>query len=352
MTWRGVSDNRRCLRPFIAVEADALLPVGSLVIEAEFASQKAAQPLVDMAGQQDWPFRFAMHLHRDGSLMVHHGQGIALTELCAQLPQPDHGATLRVTLSWHAPERLGILTLENLSTNETVQKVFRNPLPWAERDLARLIASPRECGVGDTVQGLAVSDDMAAVGISGGFARGTLVDTQYGPRAIETLEPGDQVQTSEHGQQPVLQVISYEVPAVGSCAPLTLTAPFHGLIRDLTISPNHQVLVEGADAEYLFGSDAVLVSAGYLARGSGNASPPRAATIRYYQVLLEAHVCLSIGGMWGESLFVGDLVDQPARLATSPLAAIPRCDLPRHQSTVGPQLKGYEAIVLVSALFD
>ncbi|MEL7116521.1 MAG: Hint domain-containing protein, partial [Pseudomonadota bacterium] len=132
--------------------------------------------------------------------------------------------------------------------------------------------------------------------------------------------------------------------------PIALHAPFFGLERDLTVAPDHRLLVWGADAEYLFGAEEVLIEARYLNRFASGLPKHRPATQRYVHVLIGSHVCLSVGGGWGESLYLGDLADHPARHAMSPLRRIPSSELPRHTAMVGPELGGYEAAVLVSSL--
>ena len=72
--------------------------------------------------------------------------------------------------------------------------------------------------------------------------------------------------------------------------------------------------------------------------------------LQYAHVIMDAHVCLSVGGGWGESLYLGDIADKPVKLATSILRDVGSGALPRHTRIAGPELNGYEAIVLVSAM--
>jgi hypothetical protein len=283
-------------------------------------------------------------------MLVEYRQDAQVTKARLRFAQPDRDANLRITLTWHAPRRIGLMTLENHDTGEQSQSVFADPHPWPLDDFAALIELGDNCSVCPTTTLLACSDAVEPVGLRTGFAAGTKIDTAAGPRAVERLRPGDVVQTSEHGMQPIRRTIIQEVPAFGRFAPVRLRAPFFGLQRDLTVAPEHRLLISGVDAEYLFGSDEVLVEARHLAQMAAGPRLKPSPTIRYVQVLLDAHVCLSVAGAWSESLYLGDLVDHPEKHAGSALAGIARRDLPRHHRVASPQLRGYEAMVLVSEL--
>ena len=351
MSWIGISTGRRVLRAPARSDPNEIITVGTVVLELPFQPKVGqTQTVFDLNPTLEWPRRIHMTLSAEGVVAVESRLGSAVRNTSVAIAKPDPDAELRITLSWHAPERLGLLTVENLDTKELVQKMFEHPLPWTQCDVFTLIEPNNDCYIDHSLGLIAVSDQIEPVGLSGGFGAGTMVDTDAGPVAVEDLRPGDIVQTSEHGMQPIRRITSYEVPSAGRFAPIELTAPFFGLDRDLIVARDHRLLVEGADAEYLFGTDEVLIAAHYLKRMAAPLMPTRPATVRYVQVLLDAHVCLSVGGAWGESLYVGDLRDNPARLATSTLAHVLPKDLPRHAAIAGPQLKGYEAIVLVSAL--
>ena len=351
MSWIAISDGRRVLRTPDVGDVDRLLSVGTIISEVAFSAEdQTRQTVVRWSRDDKWQRDFHISLGPLGDILVEHRQAGAKSYAFMKFPKPDPGAELRITLSWHAPERLGLLTVENLATEDFTQKVYEKPHPWLKGDVAALIGNGTARQFDPSVTLFAVSDAIEPVGLARGFAAGTLVDTPNRQKPVEDLQAGDIVQTSEHGMQPIRRIASFEVPSAGRFAPIELTAPFFGLENDLSVAPNHRLLVSGADAEYLFGTDEVLVEAHYLARMAAPLEPSRPATIRYVHVLMDAHVCLSVGGAWGESLYLGNLADDPKRLRTSPLANVPPNELPRHTRIAGPQLKGYEAIVLVSAL--
>ncbi|MHA6324304.1 Hint domain-containing protein [Roseivivax sp. CAU 1753] len=83
------------------------------------------------------------------------------------------------------------------------------------------------------------------------YAPGTLIDTPDGPRAVETLKPGDLVITLDNGAQPIRWTRSADYPlkdAEVDTKPVQIKAdalgpglPKHALI----VSPQHRILVGG-----------------------------------------------------------------------------------------------------------
>lgn len=353
MSWFAISNGRHQVKPpkILVPETGSLLTTGTILVEFQYTAEEGQrQTVLDLHRQVGWLRKFRLTIDGRGQVVAEHRQGTAITKAALTADQPDRDATLRLTFSWQAPERLGLMTLENIDNGQIFQTVFEEPYPWPLDDVAALLALKDTC-VGDpTVTLLACSDELEPVGHYAGFASGTLVDTNYGALPIEALRPGYLVRTSDGDMQPVRHVVRYEMPALGRFSPVRLRAPYFGLKRDLTVAPDHRLLITGVDAEYLFGTDAVLVEARHLAKMAGSHRPWRQNTIHYVQVLLDTHTCLSVAGAWGESLFLGDLARHPARHATSLLAGIPARELPRHTKIVSPQLCSYEAMVLVSAL--
>ncbi len=85
------------------------------------------------------------------------------------------------------------------------------------------------------------------------FAPGTLISTAQGPRAVETLRPGDLVLTLDNGLQEILWVRSgdqaledLDVDAKPVLIPAGSLGPGRPA-RDLIVSPQHRILVGGQD---------------------------------------------------------------------------------------------------------
>lgn len=352
MSWIGISDGRHTRRAVCWSGGEApLLSAGSLLVEAQFRpGPDRRQTLVALRRQNGWIREFRLSFAAAGNLLLEHRQGAGSVHALLAFPPPEGDNTLRITITWDAPERIGVIALENLDTGEIYQKIFDAPHPWPVDDVAALIGHDPECSYDRSLSALAVSDHMQPIGWRGGILAGTLIDTPQGPRQAQDLRPGDRVYTYEHGAQPVRAVLSREVPTLGQFAPVRLSAPFFGLTRDLAIARDHRIRVSGADAEYLFGTDSVLIEAGYLQHMIRPAPLSAPLTTRYMHLLMDAHMSLSMAGTWGESLFLGKLADDPARLATSALSGYRPETLPRHTRIAGQELRKYEAVVLVSAL--
>jgi len=352
MSWIGISTGRRAV---VAPDApgrgaDPLLPTGTLTIELQVAADAGRrQTVIELDRHDGWQRRFRIVLDPEGGMFLEHRQGGAVVRTVLEFDRPERDATLRLTLGWHAPDRLGLLSAENLDSGDLVQTLFADPHPWPRDDISALIRA-EGCRIDPSVTLIAVSDRVSPVGPCTGLAAGAAVTTPEGAVAVQNLRAGDTVLTPQNGFQSVRAVTGRVVPALGRFAPVRLRAPFFGLTRDLVSAPDHRLLVSGADAEYLFGADSVLVEARHLARMAAVPEAPRSPTIRYVQVLLDSHDCLSVGGAWAESLYLGHLADRPLRHATSVVAGLPAAKLPRHTRIASPQLCRYEAMVLVSAM--
>jgi len=109
-------------------------------------------------------------------------------------------------------------------------------------------------------------------------------------------------------------------------------------------------LFEGAEAEYLFGEDAVLIEARQLLGHPSATLSPAKLTRTYFQILLDHHECIQLSGAWSESLFVGRLAERPQVLATSRLYQLPSSAMPIHRKYVRPMLRNYETRTLLDAL--
>lgn len=349
MTWLAIGDGRRVLRSPAPEAHFSLMPRGTLVAELPFIAEEGRRVrLFDLTRDLPWQNRMQMWLDTAGSVVFEHRQGDSVARAKLTFPAPSPETPLRISVCWHGPERLGLVAVENLTTYASHTTVFQDARPISFGDAAALIGPhaqrhPQICAV-------AVSDRAEPTGLRGGFAAGTMIDGPHGPRPVETLAPGDPVQTSAHGVQPIRQVVAYDVPSIGRFTPLRLAAPFFGLTEDLVVAHDHRLMVSGPEAEYLFGAEDVLIEARHLNRLAATVERARSPSIRYYHVLLDAHVCLSVSGGWAESLYVGDPTRAPVARATSLVSRLENARSIRHGQIAGPELCGYEAAVLVSAL--
>lgn len=136
------------------------------------------------------------------------------------------------------------------------------------------------------------------------FAAGTMIDTPRGPRAIETLRPGDLVLTLDRGAQPIRSVWRGERPGIGPYAPVRIAAGTFGAARDLLVSRNHRLLVRHPQAALLFGEPEVLVMAKSLAGGAGVRCETM-PSVTYHHLFLDRHEIVRASGVLAETFFPG-----------------------------------------------
>ncbi|UZD91919.1 Hint domain-containing protein [Cognatishimia activa] len=145
------------------------------------------------------------------------------------------------------------------------------------------------------------------------FTPGTQIATIRGLVDVADLEIGDLVCTRDHGMQeirwigkralsedeltrlPHLRGITIQKDALGENMP----------DRDMTVSPNHRVLVSDPKVELCFGEREVLVSAKHLLGFSG-VSKSDATTQTYIHVLFDRHEIVLSDQLWSESFQPGE----------------------------------------------
>jgi hypothetical protein len=135
------------------------------------------------------------------------------------------------------------------------------------------------------------------------FARGTLIGTPAGERAVETLGPGDLVLTLDRGPAALRWVASRLVPAMGRFAPVVFEQGAIGNRRRLVVSPQHRMLVRGAKVELLFGQEEVLAPARSLVDGD-RVWVREGGEVEYFHLLFDRHEIVFAEGVPAESLFV------------------------------------------------
>jgi len=138
------------------------------------------------------------------------------------------------------------------------------------------------------------------------FTPGTLIATAHGPRAIETLRPGDLIVTRDHGLQPLRWVGSRTVAATGNHAPIRLDPTLlQGASAPLLVSPQHRMLWSGSRAQMYFGESEVLVAATHLL-GSPAARRVEGGLVTYMHLMLDRHEVIYANDAATESFFPGD----------------------------------------------
>ncbi|MEL6645532.1 MAG: Hint domain-containing protein [Pseudomonadota bacterium] len=136
------------------------------------------------------------------------------------------------------------------------------------------------------------------------FTPGTLIDTAAGPRAVETLRPGDLVRTADHGLQPIRWAGRRVVQGTGALAPVRIMAGALGNTRAIEVSPQHRMLLTGWRAEMATGAPEVLAAAKHLINGDTIVQVPR-RDVTYIHLLFDRHEIIFAEGIPTESFLPG-----------------------------------------------
>lgn len=145
------------------------------------------------------------------------------------------------------------------------------------------------------------------------FCAGTLIETDQGPRPIETLRVGDRVQTLDHGLQVLRWIgqreLSTEALQIApQLRPIRIARDALGRgqpARDLCVSPQHRILIRSVIAERMNGAREVLIAAKHLVGLPGIVVLAGAAPVTYLHMLFDRHEVVFANGAAAESLFTG-----------------------------------------------
>jgi len=192
------------------------------------------------------------------------------------------------------------------------------------------------------------------------FGAGTGISTPQGIRPIETLSAGDLVTCGDGVDRPIRWIGNRalgpdDLAEHPHLRPIIVRPGAFGLAvptRDVVLSPQHAVLVQGWRAELLFGEAKVLVPAKSLVDGKTVVARGAGQGVDYYHILLDAHHTVLADGLECETLL-------PAAMAQGALDAGARAeicflfpDLVRDLSAFGPafcrSLTVREGLVLAS----
>ena len=175
------------------------------------------------------------------------------------------------------------------------------------------------------------------------FARGTLILTDRGEIPIENICMGDFVMTRDHGAQMVRWVGSRNITApllrlMSNLLPVRIQAGALGdgvPARDLTVSPQHRILVRSRIAERMFGASEVLVAAKQFLQIDGIDIATDMKEVEYFHMLFDQHEVVFADGAETESLYTG-----PEALKSVGPSAL------REIVSIFPELQGYDGSVV------
>jgi len=191
------------------------------------------------------------------------------------------------------------------------------------------------------------------------FTAGTLIRTENGARPVETLSPGDLVETRDNGLQP-LRWIGHkrlgprELLKRPELHPILLPAGCLGdglPSRDLMLSPQHRVLLGGWQLQMHFGLDEALAPAHALVGKNGIARLDGNRELVYFHIMFDRHEIVFSNDLASESFLVGDTIrDGMDRAQLDEILTIfPELADARgkdHPEPAAPILRNYEAQVI------
>lgn len=137
------------------------------------------------------------------------------------------------------------------------------------------------------------------------FVTGTMIQTDRGERRVETLRPGDLVETFDSGLQPIRWVGHKSVEIDAHSAPVRIDAGCFGAHRALSVSPQHRVMLRDYGAQLMFGESEVLIAAKDLVNGTTIRRCLEAQHVVYVHLLLDTHHVIYSNGLTTESFLPG-----------------------------------------------
>ncbi len=148
----------------------------------------------------------------------------------------------------------------------------------------------------------------------GGIGEGANIRTPCGPRRVELVRPGDLIVTRDNGLQPVRmiwmrEIRQLDITADPGAAPIHLCPRAVGPMMpklDMTVAPDHRVLVPGYRLLGQEDTTCCLVQARELARSSDAAYVDTSAKIsKFYTFVFDSHQVFACNGLPLESFLAG-----------------------------------------------
>ncbi|MDP2061825.1 MAG: Hint domain-containing protein [Phaeovulum sp.] len=180
------------------------------------------------------------------------------------------------------------------------------------------------------------------------FVAGTLIRTPKGEQRVETLGPGDLVETRDQGAQPLAWVGQRVAAGLGDFAPVRFAPGSIGNTAPLLVSPQHRMLVRDWRAQLFFGEDEVLVAALHLVDGAGVTRAP-SARVRYVHLMFDRHQIVTAMGAPSESFYPGaTMLAGDAAIRAELLALFPGIAGGDRWAMARPLVRGREALLLAA----
>jgi len=242
--------------------------------------------------------------------------------------QPGDPVTLSSRLTLMAPDgdTVELLMLRHRAQGRTAtSEAYALPLspmaPKVDYTLVRAETDPGETRLSDIV---CIS-----------FARGTHIALANGRQvAIENLSPGDRVLTRDHGGQPLRWIGQATLRAVGTFAPVVITAGTLGNEGDLIVGQHHRMFLYQRERDRVADTAELLVQAKHMVDGD-RVFLREGGFVDYFSLVFDRHEIIYAEGIPAESLMVNDatLTHLPDELAAEVRQSFPGLSQHQHFGT-------------------
>ncbi|SEP57582.1 Hint domain-containing protein [Loktanella sp. DSM 29012] len=350
MNWIGLREARTALfetgglatpsaRPG---DLDALMARGALMVDCAILPSLTEQTLLFYAAKTPWDTALSIALSPEGVVILRHRVGRSQRTYRLNTGVKERAVSVTIVFNWDAPTRQASLSAEFPDTGALAYRVLNAPLPPTLRDARRIMMDRRQCYLAPGVRFAAIATDQVPVGPLPSLDGQTQVITQTGLRSIQSLRPGDLVQTATGGMAQVRWTGAVTLPARARFRPLRVKAPFYGALRDIDCAACQQIRFHHSAVDYLFDTRTVVARAGDLLEGLTPRLQPDQVLETYWHVLLDRPVPMQIHGVACESLNARDLLADPVLRSLSVLRDMPTELFPQDAGPAPLRLKHYE----------
>ncbi len=198
-----------------------------------------------------------------------------------------------------------------------------------------------------------IDDAIVEINQTPCFVEGTHIETDKGSVLIEDLRVGMNVLTSDHGLQPIRWLGSSVTDGTGHNAPICIHKGVLGATKNLWVSPQHRVMVEGYMTELLYGVLEVFIKAKDLVNEIGATREP-VEEVTYFHMLFDHHEVVLSEGVATESFLPGaqTLPNFDSEIQNELFELFPSlaADADSYGATVRPNVRGYEAAPLIRVM--
>jgi hypothetical protein len=304
MAWAGIwqDGHARVAEGFPQHAGSVDAPLAAMTLWLEIAAPRRARKPVRLWQGAAHPDRaIVVLLMPDGALRVVHGEALDIRTPAGFLA-PGHVLRLRLVVC--ARGRSDVIDMLNTDTG------VRHRVRTAAAMSARLEeVLPREQGFLDCANVAAVASHALPSTDLPGIESGAMIATPEGDVPVEKIAPGMAVIGHDGAAHVVRWADARERVCLGRNAPVLLRAPFFGLDADVCVTPETRLMRNGADVEYLAGTEAVLVRAGDLVSGGTAMLDRRRPVRRFHHIMLDDPACLHMWRCRVETAFLSEVLD-------------------------------------------